>query len=305
MAPSRKLSILNIAVACCCLLALFGHKPALSQDATRAGNQEQQQKKDVLATQEVTGDSSESTWPPLLTDLLPTVLSTDFDRDLDLWELSDDGWRLDKVDDRHVLSQFRKQSAFVPEVRSPFHRAILKSHEVTDFQLDVKVRSTHPPYGHRDVCLFFGYQSPTQFYYVHLGELMDPHCNQIFIVNNQPRTRISRTTSQGTPWDDDWHHVRIVHKTSTGQIAVYFDDLSSPVMTAIDQTFSSGLVGLGSFDDTADWAEFRLRGVVSKKQEINPAGETEGDKKSSQKSDTFKNDRKTGSRPDAQGVPLE
>jgi len=226
----------------------------------------------VLPPQQDTGRelSSQDHWPDLPKDSWPLVYSTDFDSNLDHWELSDDGWKLAKNGERHVLSQFRKKSSFEPAVRSPFHRAILKSHELSDFQLDVKVLSTHPPYGHRDVCLFFGYQSPTQFYYVHLGELTDPHCNQIFIVNNQPRVSISRTTTKGTPWDDRWHHVRIIRKVATGQIAIYFDDMENPAMTAIDKTFSQGRVGLGSFDDTADWAEFRLKGVVPQQKNQDP-----------------------------------
>lgn len=194
-------------------------------------------------------------------DTWPLLASIDFEDNLDAWELSDDGWKLAKNDGINVLSQFRKESSFKPSVRSPYHRAILKEPIVTDFQLDVKVLTTHPAYNHRDVCLYFGYQNEAQFYYVHLGEETDPHCNQIFIVNKQPRTKITQVTNAGTPWDDQWHHVRIRRIVETGEISVYFDDMETPVMTAIDKTFEFGRVGLGSFDDTADWAEFRLRGL--------------------------------------------
>jgi photosystem II stability/assembly factor-like uncharacterized protein len=119
--------------------------------------------------------------------------------------------------------------------------------------LDVDVLSTHADYNHRDVCLYFGYQSPTQFYYVHLGKKADPHANQIFIVNNKARTKISTKTTSGTDWDDQWHKVRIKRDASSGKIEVYFDDMKQPVMTATDRTFAWGQIGLGSFDDTADW----------------------------------------------------
>ncbi len=32
-------------------------------------------------------------------------------------------------------------------------------------------------------------------------------------------------------------------------------------MTATDKTFSAGRVGVGSFDDTADWTDVTVRGV--------------------------------------------
>jgi hypothetical protein len=137
---------------------------------------------------------------------------------------------------------------------------------VSDFVLVAKVRSTHPDYGHRDVCLFFGYQDPAHFYYVHLGKQADDHANQIFIVNEAPRKKISITSTTGTNWDDEWHNVKIVRKTSDGTIEVYFDDMDKPVMTAKDDTFRWGRIGLGSFDDTSDWDTVKLTGMKAEKQ---------------------------------------
>ncbi|MBW8883948.1 MAG: hypothetical protein JF612_04050, partial [Planctomycetia bacterium] len=47
-------------------------------------------------------------------------------------------------------------------------------------------------------------------------------------------------------------------------IEIYFDDLQKPVMTANDKTFAYGRIGLGTFDDTADWDDITLRGVIQK-----------------------------------------
>lgn len=197
---------------------------------------------------------------------LPTVFQTDFSSGIAEWELKDTDWKVKKTPDGNaVFSQFTKASTYQPTVRSPFHQALLKEKIVTDFQLDVRVLSTHPDYKHRDACLFFGYQSPTQFYYVHLGKKTDPYANQIFIVNNADRVKISLTTTPGTDWDDDWHNVRIERDVASGDIKVFFDDMEKPVMTANDKTFVTGRVGLGSFDDTADWDDFKLLGKVLEK----------------------------------------
>ena len=136
---------------------------------------------------------------------------------------------------------------------------------VGDFELTARVLSTHPDYGHRDVCLFFGYQDPAHFYYVHLGKKADDHANQIFIVNAKPRTKISLKSTKGTNWDDKWHDVKIVRSVKDGKIEVFFDDMKKPVMIANDKTFTWGRIGLGSFDDTGDWDDVRLRGVKVKK----------------------------------------
>ena len=159
-----------------------------------------------------------------------------------------------------VLSLIAKESGYRPEVRSPYHLGMLKGKYVSGFVLDVKVMSTHKDYGHRDVCLFFGYQDPTHFYYVHLAKKADDYANQIFIVNGAARRKITLTTTAGTAWDHDWHDVRIVRDVGSGEILVYFDDMDKPAMRARDDTFKWGLVGLGSFDDTADFDNFKLRG---------------------------------------------
>jgi len=172
----------------------------------------------------------------------------------DIWEFKDPaGWKFAGSGDQRVLSQHLKASKYSPPHRSPTHMALVKERKFGSFQLDCQVKSTHPDYGHRDVCLFFGFEGPDRFYYLHMAKAMDPHANQLFIVNQADRKKISLTTTQGTAWDEGWHHVRIQRNVETGEIRVYFDDMEDPIMTAKDQSFSSGQIGLGSFDDTADF----------------------------------------------------
>lgn len=193
---------------------------------------------------------------------LPVIYRCDFDKGAADWQPTDESaWKIDKtIADDPVYLQFKKRSDYNPPHRSPYNISLVKDVKVGSFQIDVDVLSTHEDYGHRDACLFFGYQNPGQFYYVHLGKKADPHANQIFIVNQAARTKISLTTTEGTDWDDQWHHVRIKRDVETGTIEVYFDDMDQPAMTAKDQTFRWGQVGLGSFDDTTAWNNFVLRG---------------------------------------------
>lgn len=190
----------------------------------------------------------------------PVVYQDDFDDGMTAWEPTDAAaWKVEAVDDDQVLRQ-HSQSDYQPPHRSPVNIALLRDLELSDFQLDVDVRSTARDYPHRSVCLFFGHQDPAHFYYVHLGQRTDDHANQIFIVNDEPRTKISTRTTPGTPWDNEWHHVRIIRDAAKGTIQVYFDDLDEPVMTATDKHFIHGRLGLGSFDDTGDWDHLVIRG---------------------------------------------
>lgn len=194
---------------------------------------------------------------------LRLVYKDSFEQGATRWEPTDEtAWRIKETAQGKVLSQFKKRSQYEPPFRSPLNISLLRDVNVTDFKLTVKVLSTHEDYGHRDVCLFFGYQDPAHFYYVHLGKKTDDHANQVFIVNGAARTKISTKTTEGTDWDDQWHTIRIVRSSRSGTILIYFDDMKRHVMAATDSTFRWGRVGVGSFDDTGDWDDFRLRGQL-------------------------------------------
>lgn len=189
------------------------------------------------------------------------LFEDDFSKGMGRWKPTDaKAWKVIETKDGKALSQ-HAQSKYKPKVRSPLNYALVKGLVVGDFVLEAKVKSTARDYGHRDVCLFFGWQSPEKFYYVHLAKKADDHANQVFIVNDKPRVKISKTTTDGTSWTDGWHQVKIVRKVSDGTIEVFFDDMKKPVMTAADKTFTSGQVGVGSFDDTGDWRDVKVSGV--------------------------------------------
>jgi hypothetical protein len=202
---------------------------------------------------------------------LPLVVEDDFDKGMDRWESTDpDGaepvWKIETVErdgKQDKVLRVTGTSKYEPPHRSPFSIALIKDVVVGDFVMTAKVQNTNPTAGpHRDLCLFWGYQDPAHFYYVHLGARPDPHSCQIFIVNDAPRTMISELTSEGTPWTDGWHDVKVVRRVQEGVIEVYFDDMERPVMAAKDKTFAWGRVGLGTFDDHGNFDEFRLRGKI-------------------------------------------
>lgn len=181
---------------------------------------------------------------------------------LDGWMLTDpEAFRIGDGDRGKCLELFQK-AKYDPKERSPLGLAILEAPVVSDFVLDVRLRSTVKDYGHRDLCIVFGYQDPEHFYYVHLGKKADPHSNSIFLVDGSPRVSIAATTSKGTDWTDGWHKVRVRRDSSTGEIEVYFDDLEKPVMTAVNRKLTQGKIGLGSFDDLGMFDDLKLEGTV-------------------------------------------
>ncbi|HEY7158287.1 MAG TPA: hypothetical protein VH575_30320 [Gemmataceae bacterium] len=195
----------------------------------------------------------------------PLLFQDDFRKGDDHWQPTDAAaWKVIDAGKGKSYSQFR-QSKYKPPHRSPLNFALVKDLVAGDVVLEARARSTTKDYPHRDMCLFFGCQDAAHFYYVHLGKKTDDHANQIFIVNGAPRKKISTKTSDGTPWTDDWHHLKVVRRVADGGIEVYFDDMKTPVMTAADKTFLWGQVGVGSFDDTGDWTDVKVYGRRAEK----------------------------------------
>ena len=130
---------------------------------------------------------------------LPVVFEENFEKGADRWQpLDEKQWQVKKTDKGQVYSQFEKKSTYKPPHRSPTNVALLKDVAFGEMELTARVQSTHPDYGHRDAVIVFGYQDPAHFYYVHLGKQADDHANQIFIVNDAPRIKISITSTTGT-----------------------------------------------------------------------------------------------------------
>jgi len=186
------------------------------------------------------------------------VFSEDFENGRDRWETTDDAsWNLHEESGNKSFGLNKRKSAYEPKVRSPHNIALIKDVEASDFVLTFKVRSTKDTGNHRDCCAFFCHQDPEHFYYVHLGAKPDPASGQIMIVNAQPRRPLTDNKSE-VPWDDNWHTVKVVRDSTAGTIAVYFDDMQKPHLTATDKTFGKGRIGIGSFDDMNDFDDVRL-----------------------------------------------
>ncbi len=203
---------------------------------------------------------------------LPLLFEDDFDNGMQSWVASDSRsddsvWEVKSADRENGGKVLRVsgKSKYKPPHRSPHSIALIKDVVVDEFELTAKIQNTNVDAGaHRDLCFFWGYQDPAHFYYVHLGAKPDPHSSQIFIVNDAPRTMITSNESPGIPWGDGWHEVKITRNSGSGRVEVFFDDMSSPVLTAEDTTFRWGRVGVGTFDDHGNFDDIKLFGEAVK-----------------------------------------
>ncbi len=151
------------------------------------------------------------------------------------------------------------------KVRAPTSWSLWAGYEVGSFELAGRLQcAADPSIPQRDMCVIFGFQDPTHFYYVHFSASSDEAHNVISIVNGADRTRISLEapgTSAARLKDKEWHAFKVAFAAETGEIEAYLDDMRVPILTARDRTFKQGKVGIGSFDDTGSFDDLTLRGL--------------------------------------------
>jgi len=210
------------------------------------------------------GLAKENTAPEANREGLPLVYSEDFEDGGEGWVFTDDAaWEVRLEDNNHALA-LHKSSQYQPPVRSPHSIARIEGLKVSDFILEARMKQIGKEYGHRDLCIFFGYQDPSHFYYCHIATKADPHAHSVFIVDAKPRLSIAKERTPGADWGTGYHKVRMVRSTETGKIQVFFDDMEKPIMVAEDKTFLEGGIGFGSFDDVGLFDDIKIWGKVAR-----------------------------------------
>jgi hypothetical protein len=197
---------------------------------------------------------------------LPLLASFDFEnRQASGWQPNQpEHWRVTEHDGSLV---YELMAPGAPgRVRAPTSYSLLTGHDVTSFvftgRLQCKVDTTNP---YRDMCVFFHFQDPTHFYYVHFSATSDDFHNIIGLVNGVDRIKINLEPAGKSTFrltDTKWHNFKVTYEAATGRIQAYLDDMGTPILTAVDETLGHGLVGVGSFDDTGYFDDIKLWGDV-------------------------------------------
>ena len=116
-----------------------------------------------------------------------------------------------------------------------------------------------------DMCIVFGIKSETELYFAHMAQGHTDRFHNIVIINKAPRRSITTTDNGGVRWGtNQWHKVRLVRDVATGNIAVYMDgNLTTPILTATDTTFTDGYVGFGTHEDAGRIRNLKVWGAAA------------------------------------------
>ncbi|HHI94771.1 MAG TPA: DUF5011 domain-containing protein [Gammaproteobacteria bacterium] len=108
-----------------------------------------------------------------------------------------------------------------------------------------------------DYAVVFGYQDPENYYYALFNN--EQNATQLFKVVESVRAPALATANADWLTDNAYHRIKVTRAGSA--ISVYFDDVL--MLSANDDTFGVGQVGVGSFNDSACFDEISVTGAVA------------------------------------------
>ncbi len=164
-------------------------------------------------------------------------------------------WEIAQEGDNRFLRL--KTAGEIGAPRRPLQYALRRDLCLGDFDLRVKVRRSG-----KSLLIAFGYQDTLHFYYAHISAdsgAVAVH-NGLFKVDGAERFRIAGAGSAPVLPDQTWHEIRLVRRAASGEMRLFADDDPAPRFSHSDTTFRFGRVGLGSFNETGDFDDFRLEG---------------------------------------------
>jgi hypothetical protein len=165
-------------------------------------------------------------------------------------------WSVESINGAAVLRLLHARGP-LPGPRRPIQFALADTPELKNATLDFDARPLQ-----KSLIIVFAYRDAEHFDYAHLSTdaaASEPHHNGIFHVYGGERVRISAEEGPAAfPMTQRWYRVRLTSDAQSGAVQVTVDGRSIPSLHAIDLSLHGGKIGLGSFDETADFKNVKL-----------------------------------------------
>ncbi len=165
-------------------------------------------------------------------------------------------WKIDQENGIEVLRLVQSRGP-LPGPRRPIQFALTDTdYARLSLEADVKPLA-------RSLLIVFAYRDAAHFNYAHLSTdtgAKQPVHNGIFHVYGGERVRISNERGPAAfAATGRWYHVVLNHDAGTGAVSVTVDGEPVPALRAVDLSLAGGKVGLGSFDETAEFKNVKIR----------------------------------------------
>ncbi|HET8550801.1 MAG TPA: hypothetical protein VFL57_22490 [Bryobacteraceae bacterium] len=168
-------------------------------------------------------------------------------------------WKVGREGTAQVLRLLQAKGPLPPPApRRPRQFAIAQTPMWERVTVDAEVK----PLG-RSLIVVFAWRDDAHFNYAHISTDTKTHVhNGIFHVYGGERVRISpQREPPAFPGNNKWYRVRLTHDASTGIVAATVDGREIPALNAVDLSLGPGRIGLGSFDETAEFRNVKIGGT--------------------------------------------
>jgi hypothetical protein len=148
----------------------------------------------------------------------------------------------------------------LPGPRRPFQFALTDTPSFRQVFVDADAQPLK-----RSLIMVFAYQDDAHFNYVHFStDKADKTAvhNGVFHVYGGERVRISNIEGPAAfAAPNRWYRLKLAWSGVTGDVQGFVDGNSVPALHAVDLSLRYGKVGLGSFNETADFKNVTIIGT--------------------------------------------
>ena len=144
--------------------------------------------------------------------------------------------------------------------RRPVQFALAQTANYSEIEINVDVKR-HA----KSMIIVYSYEKTGHFNYAHISSDMaskQPVHNGIFHCYNGDRVRISSLVGPSTMPTEDWTPIQLKYDAKTGRVQVWAAGVTSPSMIGVDLSLGAGRFGLGSFFDSGDFRNLKVKGTV-------------------------------------------
>lgn len=174
------------------------------------------------------------------------------------WDVPDaKEWRVSSRDGASVMEVLAKRPPVEPP-RRPVQFALAQTVDFRRVEIDVEVKRNE-----KSLIIVYAWKDANHFNYAHLsgdeGTKVAVH-NGIFHVYGGDRVRISDPSGPASLPTEEWTKVNLRWDGKSGRCVVLVNGKPVPALEGVDLSLRSGRVGLGSFFETAQFRNLRIRG---------------------------------------------
>lgn len=168
-------------------------------------------------------------------------------------------WNITQEDGSAVLDLVTPREP-LPGPRRPIQFAVADTPDFDKVTVTADVKPLK-----RSLIFVFAYRDAAHFDYAHLSTdtaTKQPVHNGVFHVYGGERVRISSPEGPAAfPQLGRWYRAELHWNGNTGTVEVSVDGKNIPALHAVDLSLRSGKVGLGSFNETADFKNVKIEGT--------------------------------------------